>query len=138
MKKLMMGFGLLLWLASASFAQQSAADPIAENLFPPELIMQHQQALDLSEAQREFFKTELRETQKRFLDLQWKLQDEAEKLIAFVKQRQPDETQTLAQLDKLLTAEREVKRAQIALLIRLKNKLTPEQQTKLMELRRGK
>jgi len=47
-----------------------------------------------------------------------------------------DEAQTLAQLDKLLNAERDIKRAQIALLVRLKNKLTAEQQEKLMELRR--
>jgi Spy/CpxP family protein refolding chaperone len=138
MKRLQILFGLLLMFAAVtSYAQQPPSDPIAENLFPPELVMQHQQALGLSEAQREFFKNELREAQKRFVDLQWKLQDEAEKLAALVKQPQVDETQTLAQLDKLLNAERDIKRAQIALLVRLKNKLTPEQQAQLLELRRS-
>src|SRR6266481_4021615 len=41
----------------------------------------------------------------------------------------------LAQLEKLLAAEREVKREQVTLLVRIKNKLTPEQQGKLAELR---
>lgn len=138
MKKLPVIFCLLMLIVAATIhAQQPASDPIAENLYPPELIMQHQQALGLNEEQREYFKTELREAQKRFVDLQWKLQDETEKLVALIKQRQIDETQTLAQLDKLLDAEREIKRAQIALLVHLKNKLTPAQQTRLMELRRN-
>jgi hypothetical protein len=34
-----------------------------------------------------------------------------------------------------LTIEREIKRAQAALLVRIKNKLTPEQQAKLEEIR---
>jgi|SRR5215470_9594352 Spy/CpxP family protein refolding chaperone len=138
MKKLRVTFVFLpLLMAVAVCAQTQSSDPIAENLFPPELIMLHQQALGLSDEQLEFFKTELREAQKSFMDLQWKLQSEMERLAALVGQRQVDETQTLAQLDKLLTAEREIKRAQIALLVRLKNRLTPEQQAKLAELRRN-
>jgi len=138
MKHLTMTSSLLLpiLVAAATYAQQPASDPLGENLFPPELIMRHQQSLNLSEEQQAYFKNELREAQKRFVDLQWKLEDETEKLIALVKQTQVDEAQTLAQLDRLLNAEREIKRAQIALLARLKNKLTPEQQAKLMELRR--
>jgi Spy/CpxP family protein refolding chaperone len=46
-----------------------------------------------------------------------------------------DESQTLAQLEKVLAAEREIKREQVTLLVRIKNKLTPEQQGKLLELR---
>jgi len=46
-----------------------------------------------------------------------------------------DEQQVLAQLEKLLAAEREIKREQVMLLVRIKNKLTSEQQGKLLELR---
>jgi Spy/CpxP family protein refolding chaperone len=46
-----------------------------------------------------------------------------------------DEQQVLAQLEKVLSIEREVKRAQVTLLVRIKNKLTPEQQAKLVEIR---
>jgi Spy/CpxP family protein refolding chaperone len=58
-----------------------------------------------------------------------------EKLVSLVKQNHVDEQQVLAQLDKVLAAEREVKREQVTLLVRIKNKLTPEQQGKLVELR---
>lgn len=43
----------------------------------------------------------------------------------------------MGQLDKLLAAVREIKRTQLTLLVRIKNRLTPEQQARLRE-RRGK
>jgi Spy/CpxP family protein refolding chaperone len=58
-----------------------------------------------------------------------------EKLVAQVKQPRVDEQQALAQLEKVLATEREIKRQQVTLLVRIKNKLTPEQQAKLSELR---
>jgi Spy/CpxP family protein refolding chaperone len=127
---------LMLFLGAAMLrAQPPQSDPLGENLFPPELVMQHQQALGLSEEQKTFFKTELRQAQVRFTELQWQLQDEMEKMVALVKQDRVDESQTLAQLDKILNLEREIKRAQIALLIRIKNRLSPEQQVKLHDVR---
>jgi len=46
-----------------------------------------------------------------------------------------DETAVLAQVDKVLALERQVKRTQILLLVRIKNLLTEPQQAKLAELR---
>src|SRR4029079_10136974 len=101
---------ILLLSFSAVKAQQPQPDPFAGNLFPPELIMQHQQALGLSEEQQNFLKAELRKTQTRLTELQWNLQDEVEKLAALMKQDQVDEAQALTQLDKVLGLEREIKR----------------------------
>jgi len=42
-----------------------------------------------------------------------------------------DEGQALDQLEKILDLERQIKRAQLTLMIRIKNTLTPEQQKKL-------
>jgi len=42
-----------------------------------------------------------------------------------------NEQNVLAQLDKVLDKEREIKRTQLALMIRIKNKLTPDQQDRL-------
>jgi Spy/CpxP family protein refolding chaperone len=52
-----------------------------------------------------------------------------------LRQDQVDEQQTLAQLDKILNIEREIKRAQFTLLIQIKNRLTPEQRARLMEIK---
>jgi len=89
----------------------------------------------LSAEQKDYFKTEIRAAQLKFTELQWKLQDEMEKLVTVIKQPRVDEQQVLAQLEKVLAAEREIKRQQVTLLVRIKNKLTPEQQGKLSELR---
>jgi Spy/CpxP family protein refolding chaperone len=125
---------LLLSFSTVRAQQQSQPDPFAGNLFPPELIMQHQQTLGLGEEQKNFLKAELLKAQPRLTELQWELQSEVEKLAVLMKQNQVDEAQALTQLDKVLNLEREIKRTHIGLLIRLKNKLTPEQQARLREI----
>src|SRR5215468_7831765 len=112
---------IFLLVAGIARAQQPSQDPIGQSFFAPELVIQHQEAIGLSPEQKDFFKAEIRQAQLKFTELQWKLQDEMEKLIAL--------------LDKVLAAEREVKKEQVTLLVRIKNKLTPEQQSKLAELR---
>jgi Spy/CpxP family protein refolding chaperone len=72
--------------------------------------------------------------QTRFTELQFQLQDNMETLIGLLKENPADEAQVLAQLEKVLNVEREVKRTQIALMVRIKNKLTPEQQARLHQL----
>jgi len=134
MKARLLWLGAVLLLAASARAQQPN-DPMGENFFAPELVMQNQQAIGLSEEQRDSLKTELRQAQMKFTEWQWKLQDEMEKLVLLAKQPRVDEQQALAQLEKVLSIEREVKRAQVALLVRIKNKLTPEQQAKLVEIR---
>lgn len=126
---------IFLFAAGAAHAQQAEQDPIGQSFFAPELVIQHQESIGLTAEQKDYFKLEIRQAQLKFTELQWKLQDEMEKLVALVKQPRVDEQQVLAQLEKLLAAEREVKREQVTLLVRIKNKLTPEQQEKLSELR---
>jgi Spy/CpxP family protein refolding chaperone len=100
--------------------------------------MQNQESIGLNDEQKAYLKTELREAQVKFTDWQWKLQDEMEKMVALVKQPHIDEQQVLAQLEKILATEREVKRAQISLLVHIKNKLNAEQQAKLEAIRSRK
>jgi len=126
---------VLLLATGAARAQQPDQDPIGQSFFAPELVIQHQEAIGLSAEQKEYLKTEIRQAQLKFTELQWKLQDEMEKLVTLVKQPRVDEPQVLAQLERLLAAEREIKREQVTLLVRIKNKLTGEQQGKLLEIR---
>lgn len=119
------GSGPRVWTVQEGHGGQ---DPFARNFYPPELIMQKQEALQLTDEQLAYFKTELRKAQLNFTELQWKLQDESEKLLTLAKAQRPNEEAILGQLEKVLTAERDVKRAQLTLLVRIKNKLTPVQQ----------
>ena len=132
--QLVMGAALAL-LCSIAAAQSAASDPIAENVFAPDLVMQHQQAIGLTDGQKEFLKAQVRQAQLRLTELQWQLQDEIEKLAALLKQDAADEQSVTTQLDRVLNLERDIKRAHLGLVVRIKNQLTREQLAKLRELR---
>src|SRR5215471_18081856 len=110
---------------------------LEKNFFAPELIMQHQNAIGLSADQRTAIREEMQKMIGQFTDLQWQESAETEALTSLVSQERPDEKQVLAQLDKLLNIENQIKRLHTGLLVRLKNLLTSEQQAKLQELTRN-
>jgi Spy/CpxP family protein refolding chaperone len=131
-----------LWLACGPLFAQEARneprhDPIAEHVLPPELIMQHQKAIGLSDAQKTAVIAEIKRAQGRMVDVQWDMQRAMERLVELLKQDKVDEQGVIAQLDNVLAVEREVKRAQLGLAVRLKNILNPDQQRMLRELRAG-
>jgi Spy/CpxP family protein refolding chaperone len=115
---------------------QLSDDPIAGQLFPPELVMQYRQEINLTADQSKSLRDEVQKAQAKFLDMQFDMQGEKEKLVLLLKARPVDEKAVLAQLDKVLDRERDIKKTQISLLIQIKNQLTADQQSKLAELRR--
>jgi len=117
------------------FAQQNITDdPLAKAFFPPELVMQNQQAINLTEAQRNSLIKEIQNAQTEFMSLQWDLQKETEKLKFLVEKEKPVEAEVTEQLGQLLAIENKIKKRQISLLVRIKNLLTSEQQVKLRQL----
>jgi Spy/CpxP family protein refolding chaperone len=110
-------------------------DPLAHLMFPPDMIMGHARQLNLTDEQKAFMRGEIQRTTTTFQDLQWKLQDQMELLQETMKSPTVNEQQALAQLDKVLDVEREIKRLHIGLAVRLKNRLTPEQQDQLHKMR---
>jgi Spy/CpxP family protein refolding chaperone len=128
-------------LLSASVALAGPApappdDPFGRFLFPPELIMGHQTELGLDEAQRTAIKEAVKSSQSRFLELQWDLHAESEKLAGLLGRPRVDERAALAQAETVMNLEREIKKTHLSLLVRIKNLLSEEQQARLMEIRR--
>ena len=117
-------------------AQQPSDDPITAHLFPPELIMKYQREMALDEGQATAIKQAIQQAQARFTDFQWNMQGESQKLVQLLQGRPVDEAAVLAQADRVMALEREVKRVHLSLLVRLKNLLNDDQQRKLTELRR--
>jgi Spy/CpxP family protein refolding chaperone len=113
----------------------AADDPIAQTLFAPELVMKFRQEINLDDTQSRAIKEAIQKAQTKFLDLQWDMQSEQQKLVQLLKAQPVDEAAALAQVDRLLNQEHEVKKAQLSLLIRIKNLLSSSQQAKLNELR---
>ncbi len=131
-----LALGLALLPASALTAQQPGDDPLAGLLFPPELVMQHQADIGLTPEQRTAITKSIADLQARAIDLQWRMQEATQSLASLLGKPVVDQTAALAQLDTVLNLEREVKRAQLTLLIRIKNTLTPEQQGRLAQFPR--
>jgi Spy/CpxP family protein refolding chaperone len=128
---------MIIVLAAGRFwADEPSSDPIAEYLYPPELIMQNQQILGLTEEQKTAIQKEIQTAQSTFTQWQWKLQDQVESMVSLIKQDRVDEQKVLNQLDQILDMEREIKRTHFTLVIRIKNKLTPDQIAKLMDLKK--
>ena len=110
-------------------------DPLAHLMFPPDMILGHARELNLTDEQKAFMRAEVQKATSAFQELQWKLQDQAELLHETMKSTSVNEQQALAQLDRVLDVEREIKRLHIGLAVRLKNRLTPEQQEQLNKMR---
>jgi hypothetical protein len=110
-------------------------DPLARYLYPPELIMANQRAISLTDSQRNSLQQAMADAQGKFIGLQFKMSSEVEKLQSLLQPPAVDEANVLEQVDRVLAVERDVKRAQLSLMIRIKNLLTQRQQSQLTQLR---
>ncbi len=131
-------FGAFLLLNSQSLMAQSNSedqDPLQKYIYPPELIMNNQQKIGLSDEQREKIIAIVNESQEKFNVFQWDLQSQSEIFVGIIKQENVDEVKALEQLDNILALEEKIKKTQISLFIRIKNQLTPEQQNQLNALK---
>jgi Spy/CpxP family protein refolding chaperone len=118
------------WATSFNY-YKAAADPLANAFFPPDLVMRHQQTIGLTAEQRSAIVAAIQQTQPRFIEAQWQLEAETSSLSQMVNGARIDQQAVLAQIDRILDLERQIKRAQIELLVRIKNQLTEEQQQRL-------
>ena len=133
---LALAFALLaLTSAAAQQPPQAPEDPLARVLFPPELVMQHQQDIALRAEQRTAITKAIQDFQSKVVDLQWRMQEQSQRLASLLDKPAVDQAAALAQVDEVLGVEREVKRAHISLLISIKNTLSAEQQARLTAAR---
>jgi Spy/CpxP family protein refolding chaperone len=109
--------------------------PFLNQVFPPRLVMEHQQEIGLTPTQVDAIKQAMIETQKELVDLQWRLEAESEALAKLLSADKADEAAVLAKLDQVLAVEQQVKKVNFVLLVRIKNQLSTEQQAKLRALR---
>lgn len=115
--------------------QNQKDDPIGENFFPPELIMEYQNEIGLTADQETMIVNQMKEAQNGFIDLNWKMKKLSDKLISIVSQDRIDEDEATNQLKTMLEVENQIKVRQIALMVRIKNSLNSNQINMLKELR---
>ncbi|MEO6740732.1 MAG: hypothetical protein ABIP20_10795 [Chthoniobacteraceae bacterium] len=127
---------LLLLLTAAVITLRATADPIQEYLFPPELLVQAQAEVQLSEEQKRHLQEVTEKMEARFRDLKERLQKENDALAAIVKPARVDPAAALAQLQKVLAIDNSARQAQLGFMLAIKAELTPEQQAKLTAFRK--
>jgi len=119
----------------SSAPSEAPLGAIESKLFPPELIMENQAALQITAPQRDAILKEVERGQTEILHLQWDLQGEKEKLVAVLDADHVDEAKAKDQAAHVMDFENRVKSAHLMMLVRVKNELTPAQQRSLRELR---
>ena len=127
---------VLLISKTVSADETASGDPLAERLFPPDLILHNGEAIGLSDEKRQEILSRMEKAQVRFQELQQALLKEQDAMVALLDREKPDETALLKQLDSLFARERDIKREQFGLMLSLRNLLTAEQQARLKGLRK--
>ena len=120
---------LVLFAAGPVFAETTPRhDPIHDVLTPPDVVLNHQQELGLSEDQVKSIHADVMDAQARFTTAQPQLEAAVAKLASLLKDSHVDQTRALAQLDEVLRLEHDLKHVQLTLMIQVKNALTAQQQ----------
>ena len=118
--------------------QAPMVDPLAPYVIPPELVMEHQAELGLTVDQQKAIVGAIQSTQAEMVDLQWKMVQARDALVAKLAGDPLEEPLVLERADAIFALEREVKRRQLSLVVRIRNVLTAAQRERLRELRGGK
>lgn len=103
------------------------------NFFCPELVMRYQKELGLTPDQQATM-NEMMDLASHLTDLQWQQSTEKGVLADLLKQAKPDKDAILAQEGKVLKIGDDFKLSNLAVLVDIKNALTPEQQTMMTDL----
>jgi Spy/CpxP family protein refolding chaperone len=117
-------------------APHPQADPVGDELVPPELIMLHQGEIELTAEQRTAIEAGLRDTQQQIVPLQFAMEAAREKLVTALKAIPADEAAVLAAAADVMARENQVKHLHLQLMVRIRNQLTPVQLAKLRALPR--
>ena len=133
---LIVSLGLVLVCKDANCAEVMASDPVAERMFSPDLILHNGEAIGLSDEKRQEIQSRIKKAQERFQEMEKSVRKEQEAMVVLLDREKVDEAAVLKQLDSVIAREREIRREQFALMVSLRNLLTPEQQAQLKILRK--
>jgi hypothetical protein len=133
--------GLLILLACTCLgvttvaAKEPKDDVFKGKLFAPNVILENQAELELSKQQFTDIRRAVVDVQANVAEHEWDVREAYQSILAELDRAPIDEVQVLEYVDAALRAENEVKKLQVAMLIKLKNLLTAEQVAYLESIR---
>ncbi len=128
---------LAVFAAAPGQGQEKKDDRFEKALFDPQLVLKHARDINLTAQQRSTIMDAIKKVQSELVPLQLDMAEPAFEVVEMLEAATVDEGAAVAKVDKLLKIENDVKKMQVALLIRIKNVLTKEQQSRLRTLRDG-
>ena len=111
----------------AASAQGQDRDVFKGKLFPPNVILEHQDALGLTKEQFTAIRAAVVEVQGNVAEHEWDPREAYQRVMNDLDESPVDEDKVMENVGKALLAENEVKKLQVAMLIKLRNLLTDEQ-----------
>lgn len=119
----------IVWMLplTAVAAEHGKGDVFRGKLFPPNVILEHQDALGLSKEQFTAIRTAVVAVQSDIAEHEWDVREAYQRIMAGLDEKPVDERRVLSGVEAALRAENQVKIRQMTMLIRLKNLLTAEQ-----------
>ena len=113
-------------LVTGTALAENPKDVFKGKLFAPNIILEHREALRLSKEQFTAIRAAVVEVQSGVAEHEWDMQEAYQALMLELDQSPVDENKVLEYADKALLAENQVKKKQMAMLVRLKNLLTQD------------
>ena len=128
MKKVFLLITAIVCLGTGTaFAENLKADVFKGKLFAPNIILEQQAALHLTKQQFTEIRAAVVEVQAGVAEHEWDMREAYQALMLELDKAPIDEAEVLKHANKALLAENQVKRKQMAMLVRLKNLLNAEQ-----------
>lgn len=114
---------------SIAYAQQPGMgkDVFKGKLFPPNIVLEHQDALGLTKEQYTAIRTAVVKVQSNIAEHEWDLREAYQEVLRELDHSPVNSNRVLELVDAALAAENKVKKLQVAMLIELRNLLTDEQ-----------
>jgi hypothetical protein len=112
---------------ATAFAEEKPTDVFQGKLFAPNVILENRDQLQLSKEQFTAIRQAVVEVQAGVAEHEWDMQEAYQALMLELDKSPVDEDKVLEHAGKALLAENQVKKKQMAMLVRLKNLLTAEQ-----------
>lgn len=122
--------GICLFLITSvalAQGQGNQKDVFKGKLFPPNIILEHQDELNLSKEQFTAIRAAVVEVQSNVAEHEWDLREAYQRVLSELDDSPIDTDAVLDNVDAALLAENQVKKLQVRMLIRLRNLLTDEQ-----------
>ena len=122
---LLLALGLVF--TAPAMAENGKDEPFKGKLFPPNVILEHKEQLNLTKQQFTEIRAAVVEVQSGVAEHEWDMAEAYQAMMVELDRETIDQAVVLEHADAALRAENEVKKKQISMLVKLRNLLNEEQ-----------